>query len=164
MENNLELLSDSIWAQVLVCLPAQPLAHAGPRPRDNRACFTGILWVLQHAARWRDLPAHLPSGSTCWRRLQYWHACEAWPKAWRAYFAALDDAALQQWAECLKSQAHGRASNLPALRKPGTDWTHTAAKIFFKEARRAPGLEVPPSLQQPIKELALQAFLLKRRC
>lgn len=32
----------------------------------------GILWLLRSGARWRDIPIDLPSGSTCWRRLQEW--------------------------------------------------------------------------------------------
>jgi transposase len=32
----------------------------------------GILWLLRTGARWRDIPIDLPSGSTCWRRLQEW--------------------------------------------------------------------------------------------
>jgi transposase len=32
----------------------------------------GILWLLRTGSRWRDIPVDLPSGSTCWRRLQDW--------------------------------------------------------------------------------------------
>jgi transposase len=32
----------------------------------------GILWVLRTGARWRDVPVDLPSGCSCWRRLQEW--------------------------------------------------------------------------------------------
>jgi len=31
-----------------------------------------ILWLLRTGARWRDIPVDLPSGCTCWRRLQEW--------------------------------------------------------------------------------------------
>jgi len=30
------------------------------------------LWLLRTGARWQDIPVDLPSGSTCWRRLQEW--------------------------------------------------------------------------------------------
>jgi transposase len=32
----------------------------------------GLLWLLRTGARWQDIPADLPSGSTCWRRLREW--------------------------------------------------------------------------------------------
>jgi transposase len=32
----------------------------------------GLLWLLRTGARWQDIPVDLPSGSTCWRRLQEW--------------------------------------------------------------------------------------------
>jgi transposase len=36
----------------------------------------GILWLLRTGARWQDIPLDLPSGSTCWRRLQEWASGE----------------------------------------------------------------------------------------
>jgi Putative transposase of IS4/5 family (DUF4096) len=36
---------------------------------SNRACFEGILWILQTGAAWQFLPDEFPSPSTCWRRL-----------------------------------------------------------------------------------------------
>jgi transposase len=36
----------------------------------------GILWLLRTGARWQDIPVDLPSGSTCWRRLQEWASDE----------------------------------------------------------------------------------------
>jgi transposase len=34
------------------------------------------LWLLRTGARWQDIPVDLPSGSTCWRRLQEWASGE----------------------------------------------------------------------------------------
>jgi len=42
----------------------------GRPPASNRACFEGILWILQTGAAWRFLPDTFPSPSTCWRRLK----------------------------------------------------------------------------------------------
>jgi transposase len=57
----------------------RPLAAAAPalpqrgRPRaDDRECLEGLLWLLRSGARWQDIPVDLPSGSTCWRRLEEW--------------------------------------------------------------------------------------------
>lgn len=67
------MLSDADWSRVAPHLPAHPPSPKGGRPRaDDRACLEGILWVLRTGARWQDIPVDLPSGSTCWRRLQEW--------------------------------------------------------------------------------------------
>ncbi|WP_444901822.1 transposase [Microbulbifer sp. SSSA007] len=51
------------------CLPELKRGKGSPKPIDNRACFEGILWILRSGARWKELPSHYPSPSTCWRRL-----------------------------------------------------------------------------------------------
>jgi transposase len=46
----------------------------GGRPRaDDRGCLEGVLGVLRSGGPLGgDIPADLPSGSTCWQRLQEW--------------------------------------------------------------------------------------------
>src|ERR1700751_6074692 len=67
------MLTDEQWHRVAPHLPAHPPSPKGGRPRANdRECLEGILWVLRTGARWQDIPVDLPSGSTCWRRLQEW--------------------------------------------------------------------------------------------
>ena len=67
------MLSDEQWGRVAVHLPKHPPSPKGGRPRvDDRECLEGILWLLRTGARWQDIPVDLPSGSTCWRRLQEW--------------------------------------------------------------------------------------------
>jgi len=39
---------------------------------DDRECLEGLLWLLRTGAAWQKIPVDLPSGSTCWRRLQEW--------------------------------------------------------------------------------------------
>ena len=52
---------------------ARPFRPQGGRPFvDDRECLEGILWVLRSGAPWQAMPADLPSGSTCWRRLRDW--------------------------------------------------------------------------------------------
>ena len=71
------VLTDEQWARIAPHLPEHPPSPKGGRPRaDDRACFEGILWLLRSGARWQDIPVDLPSGSTCWRRLQEWAAGE----------------------------------------------------------------------------------------
>ena len=67
------LLSDEQWSRIAPHLPPHPPSPRGGRPRvPDRECLEGILWLLRTGARWQDIPVDLPSGSTCWRRLQEW--------------------------------------------------------------------------------------------
>jgi transposase len=67
------VLTDEHWNRLAPHLPAHPSSPKGGRPRsDDRECLEGILWLLRTGARWQDIPVDLPSGSTCWRRLQEW--------------------------------------------------------------------------------------------
>lgn len=67
------VLSDKQWARVEPHLPKHPRSPKGGRPRcSDRECLEGLLWLLRGGCRWSDVPVDLPSGSTCWRRLQEW--------------------------------------------------------------------------------------------
>jgi transposase len=69
------VLTDEQWERIAPHLPVHPASPKGGRPRaDDRECLEGILWLLRSGARWQDIPVDLPSGSTCWRRLQEWAA------------------------------------------------------------------------------------------
>ena len=71
------VLTDEQWERIAPHLPAHPPSPKGGRPRAlDRECLEGILWLLRSGARWQDIPVDLPSGSTCWRRLQQWAAEE----------------------------------------------------------------------------------------
>jgi transposase len=67
------MLTAEQWARIAPHLPVHLPSPKGGRPREpDRACLEGILWLLRTGARWQDIPVDLPSGSTCWRRLQEW--------------------------------------------------------------------------------------------
>jgi transposase len=67
------VLTDEQWQRIAPLLPQHPPSPKGGRPRaDDRECLEGLLWLLRSGARWQDIPVDLPSGSTCWRRLQEW--------------------------------------------------------------------------------------------
>jgi transposase len=74
MKDRQRLLSNEQWALVepLLPLPRRRADNRGRPQASNRACFEGILWILQTGAAWRFLPKEFPSPSTCWRRLQQW--------------------------------------------------------------------------------------------
>jgi transposase len=73
MRRTKRVLADEQWARIEPHLPKYVPSARGGRPRANdRECLEGILWLLRSGARWRDVPVDMPSGCTCWRRLQEW--------------------------------------------------------------------------------------------
>jgi transposase len=73
MRRTKRVLTDEQWSRLEARLPKHPPAPKGGRPWiSDRECLEGILWLLRAGSRWRDIPGDLPSGSTCWRRLQEW--------------------------------------------------------------------------------------------
>ena len=84
------MLSDRAWEAIRPHLPPPKPPGGRGRPRaDDRACLEGILLVLRAGLRWRDLPPEVPSGPTCWRRLEAWQAAGCFEDAWAAALDAL---------------------------------------------------------------------------
>jgi transposase len=77
------LVADALWNEIEPLLPVEPSKPDGGRPRvANRACLTGIVFVLRSGLPWRMLPTEMGCGSgvTCWRRLRDWTAAGVWPE------------------------------------------------------------------------------------
>jgi transposase len=75
------LLPEALWNLIQPLLPPSPRRPNGGRPRlPDRACFTGILFVLRSGIPWEMLPQELGCGSgmTCWRRLRDWQEAGTW--------------------------------------------------------------------------------------
>jgi transposase len=84
------LLPDPLWDLVEPILPTPPRRPKGGRPRvSDRACLTGIVFVLRSGVPWQMLPQELGCGSgmTCWRRLRDWQQAGVWDLI---HFALLD--------------------------------------------------------------------------
>ncbi len=94
------MLTDEQWDCIRPFIPArQKSAKGGRPPSDDRACFEGILWVVRTGARWRDIPEHLPSASTCWRRLCDWTEAGVFIDMWHAFIDNLDRQGKIDWDE-----------------------------------------------------------------
>jgi len=84
------LLTDELWERIKPQIPPEPPKPKGGRPRiSDRACLTGILFILKTGAPWEYLPREMGCGSgmTCWRRLRDWQTAGIWQKLWQPLLA-----------------------------------------------------------------------------
>jgi transposase len=156
MKDRQKLLSDEQWELVGAFLPPprQRVDRRGRPPARNRACFEGILWILQTGAASRFLPDEFPSPSTCWRRLKQWEDEDVWLKAWRALLGGLDQEGLLKWDEAFLdgSFAPAKKGALPSGKPSGTrarsGWYWSTVKVFRWEF----GWKVPPRVKLSLRK------------
>jgi transposase len=108
------LVSDELWAVVAPLLPRhrpRDPRKPGRRRGPDRACLTGIVFVLKTGIQWEDLPQEMGGGSgmTCWRRLRDWQAAGVWRGLHRVLLHRLADAGKIDW-----SRASAAAARVPA--------------------------------------------------
>jgi len=75
------LIPDRLWDLIEPLLPPPITRPQGGRPRlSDRACLTGIVFVLRSGIPWSMLPRELGCGSgmSCWRRLRDWQQAGLW--------------------------------------------------------------------------------------
>jgi len=95
------LLTDELWQRIELHLPSEPPKPKGGRPRvPDRACLTGILFVLKTGTPWEYLPSEMGCGCdmTCWRRLRDWQAAGVWQTIWQALLDELGLADAIDWS------------------------------------------------------------------
>lgn len=106
------LLNDELWATVEPLIPVKPrrYRHPGRRPRNNRNCLEGILFVLLTGIPWEYLPAQFGCcGMTCWRRLRDWQTAGVWDAIHRLLLSRLNGADQIDWSRAVVDSAHLRA-------------------------------------------------------
>ena len=106
------ILPDELWDVIDPLLPAEPPKPKGGRPRiPDRACMTGILFVLRTGIPWEYLPKEMGCGSgmTCWRRLRDWQEAGIWEKIHRALLDRLGGAGQIDFSRAVADSASVRA-------------------------------------------------------
>jgi transposase len=104
------LVPDELWETIQPLLPrhkARPGKRGRP-PVDDRACLTGIVFVLKTGLPWEDLPLEMGCGSgvTCWRRLRYWQRRGVWKKLLHSLLDRLGREGMIDWDKaCVDSQS-----------------------------------------------------------
>ncbi len=94
------LVPDDLWAIVAPLLPAEAPKPTGGRPRvPDRACLTGIIFVLKSGIPWEMLPQEMGCGSgvTCWRRLRDWQQAGVWDRLHHTLLDRLGEADRIDW-------------------------------------------------------------------
>jgi transposase len=70
-------LSNDEWAQLSALVSDEPAVRLNRRGRpraEPRIVANAVLWILTTGEPWSKLPGRYPSGPTCRRRFEEWHA------------------------------------------------------------------------------------------
>ena len=119
-------VSDRLWAEVEPLIPRveRRFRYPGRKRHDDRACLEGILYVLRYGIPWRALPRieGLPSGQTCWRRLDEWERAGVWSALMARLQQLLVEAGRVDWSRAIVD-----ASLVDAKRGARRSRAHSAA-------------------------------------
>lgn len=107
------LLDDALWVIIEPLIPPKPrrFKHPGRKRVPDRACLTGILFVLFTGIQWERLPREMGCGCgmTCWRRLAEWQRAGVWQKIHETLLAKLHAAAQIDWSRAVVDSSSVRA-------------------------------------------------------
>ncbi len=85
-------LTDTHWAQVQALLPA-PTGRGRPA-RHQRRILTGLLWLHQTGASWRDLPECYGRWQTAYSCYRRWCTDDTWPRLLALFTTEFSDVSL----------------------------------------------------------------------
>ena len=107
------LVPDELWETVEPLLPEHKAGPGkrGRPPVDDRACLTGIIFVLHSGIPWWMLPQEMGCGSgvTCWRRLRDWQRRGVWKKLLHVLLDRLGREGLLDWSKAVVDSQSFRA-------------------------------------------------------
>jgi transposase len=137
------LVPDELWAIVEPLLPAEPAKPKGGRPRlPDRACLTGIIFVLKSGIPWELLPREMGCGSgmTCWRRLRDWREAGVWERLHRVLLDRLGAAdQIDRSRACLDSASiPAKKGAPPPARTRRTAANRARSATLFRTAGAPP--------------------------
>ena len=128
MSNNKYSLSDELWEQIQAYIPARENSHprgGGRKPKDDRAVFEAILFVLRFGCRWNALNATgLGSSSTVHDRFQKWSEAGVFRRLHQAGLMEMEPATrgldwswlgLEEEAKHVKREARWREGRRPSF-------------------------------------------------
>ena len=127
-----QLVSDELWMLIAPYIPIRPRSKRNPgrKPVPDRACLTGILFVLMSGIPWEMLPQEMGwgSGITCWRRLHAWNKAGVWETVHRMLLDHLRSADELDFGRAVVDSATVRA--VGGAKKP--------APVLWIDENRAP--------------------------
>lgn len=126
------LVSDALWAIVAPLLPEPGPKKKAGRPRiPDRACLTGIIFVLKTGIQWEYLPQEMGCGSgmTCWRRLRDWQAAGVWQALHQVLLDRLGEAGRIDWSRASIDSSTVPAKGLKKGGPPPGRWARTRSTV-----------------------------------
>lgn len=117
------LVSDELWKIVEPLLPPDPprrFRYPGRKRVPNRACLTGILFVLKTGIPWEELPQEMGCGSgmTCWRRLREWQEAGVWEELHAVMLDRLRAADKIDWSRAVVDSSSVRSVGAGEKKRP----------------------------------------------
>ncbi|GGJ62340.1 transposase [Streptomyces brasiliensis] len=106
------LVPDGLWGLVAPLLPPVPPRPqgGGTAPRDERAVFTAVVYVLTSGCAWRHLPETFGvSPATAHRRFTAWTKAGLWRRLHRTVLDELGVRGELDWTSAIVDAASVRA-------------------------------------------------------
>ena len=124
------LVPDDLWAIIEPLLPPPPprrFRYPGRKRTPDRACLTGILFVLKTGIPWEHLPQEMGCGSgmTCWRRLEEWHLAGVWEELHAVLLDRLRGADLLDWSRAIVDSSSVRSVGAGEKNRPQSHGSRT---------------------------------------